>query len=172
MEKRIHKNFMMIPNKLWEALYNKPLPEQERQVWDYIYRFTTGWGCEMAELSTYIIAKDLKISDVNIRRDIRALKRKKRIIVKGKSKGIQKDFTLWTVERICSSKGKEQICSSTRANKLVLLEPKCSLIKETPKDKKKERVFSKPKDEEQMRKNRESVAGFIRGIGDLPDKKK
>ncbi len=164
MEKRIHKNFMMIPNKLWEALYNKPLPEQERQVWDYIYRFTTGWGCEMAELSTYIIAKDLKISDVNVRRDIRALKRKKRIIVKGKSKGIQKDFTLWTVERICSSKGKEQICSSTRANKLVLLEPKCSLIKETPKDKKKERVFSKPLQEKKEREPSEAREQFFKDL--------
>ncbi|GAJ12691.1 unnamed protein product, partial [marine sediment metagenome] len=141
-ESRRHKNFIMIKNKMWEAFYNKPLPEQERQVWDYIYRFTLGWGCKMKELSTYTIGKDLGIDDRCVRRVIRALKAKKRIIVKGKCKGIQEDFTLWTIGQIRPIKEVGQIRPITRTNKSVLLGQIRPLIKETLKDKKKEKGVS------------------------------
>ncbi|GAI68074.1 unnamed protein product, partial [marine sediment metagenome] len=55
---------------------------------------------------------------------------------------IQEDFKLWTIEQIRSTKEVEQIRSNTRANTLVSLEQGCSLIKETLKDKKKDRGLS------------------------------
>jgi len=161
MESRRHKNFMMVPNKLWEALYNKPLPEQERQVWDYIYRQTKGWGCEMKELSTYTIGKDLGIVDSCVRRGIRALKKKRRIVVKGKLKGIQEDINLWTLGQISPTKVLGQISPTTRTNKSVLLGQISPLIKEILKRKKKDRVLSK-KEKEEKRKADKKGLGMLK----------
>jgi len=163
---------MMIPNKMWEAFYLKPLPEQERQVWDYIYRYTVGWGGEMKEISTYTIAKDLNILDVNVRRVIRALKAKKRIIVKGKMKGIQENYNLWTLEQIRSIKKIEQIGSNTRANKLVSLEQDGSLIKDTLKDKIKEKGFSTSPGKKRKRKIPEGLKKLRKDLKKLPGRKK
>jgi len=171
MQVRRHKNFMMIKNKMWEAFYKKPLPEQERQVWDYIYRQTKGWGCDMKELSTYIIGKDLGINNRCVRRIIRALKRKKRIIVKGKLKGIQEDFKLWTLGQISPTKEVGQISPNNRTNKSVLLGQISPLIKDTLKEKKKERGLSASLREEKLKEFKKGLKMMKEAIRKVPEEK-
>ncbi|MBA7592338.1 hypothetical protein ES708_34518 [subsurface metagenome] len=88
---------MMVPNKLWEALYKIELPCQHRRVWDYIYRETKGWGIDFKEISTYEIAKELGLPGSSVRRIKRALFKMKMLVEKGNLIGIQEDFRLWEV---------------------------------------------------------------------------
>lgn len=172
MEERIHKNFMMIKNKFWEALYEIEIPCQHRRVFDYIYRQTKGWGAEYKDVSTYEIATKLGIPGSSVRRIKRALIQWKLVAKKGKLIGIQMDFTLWKVGRTSPIEKVGRTGDISRTSESVLLGPVRPLIKETLKEKKKERVFTKPKDEEDREKFRKKLHEFTEGIGNMPGLKK
>ena len=134
MRKR-HKDFMMVPNKLWEALYKKGLPRQQRQVWDYIYRQTKGWGINFKEISTYDISKELGIPGSSVRRIKRAILKMKMLVEKGDLIGIQEDFRLWEVGQKCPTKVVGQKCPNSRTKRVHLVGQKCPLIERQVKDK-------------------------------------
>lgn len=135
MRSRRNKNFMMIPNKLWEALYKKGLPRQQRQVWDYIYRKTKGWGEDFKEISTYEIAKELGLPGSSVRRIKRALLKVKMLVEKGDLIGIQEDFRLWEVGQKCPTKEVGQKCPNSRTKRVHLVGQKCPLIERKLKEK-------------------------------------
>ena len=137
MQIRRHKDFMMIPNKFWEAMYLKPLPCNERRVFDYIYRVTLGWGVKFKNISTFDISKKLGLLGSTVRKAIRALIRKRRIVKKGDMKGIQTDFTLWMVGQEIPTNEVGQERSAGRSKRVHLVGQEIPLIKDTLKDKKK-----------------------------------
>ncbi|MBA7551719.1 hypothetical protein ES705_44267 [subsurface metagenome] len=128
---------MMIPNKLWEELYLKPLPCNERRVFDYIYRYTLGWGLKFKDISTFEISKKLGLSGSTVRKVIRALIRKRRIVKNGDMKGIQTDYTLWLVGQEIPTNEVGQERSAGRSKRVHLVGQEIPLIKDTLKDKKK-----------------------------------
>ena len=134
---RRHKNFMMVPNKFWEALYIKPLPCNERRVFDYIYRYTIGWGLKFRDISTFELSKKLGLLGSTVRKAIRALIRKRRIVKNGDMKGIQTDYNLWLVGQEIPNNEVGQERSVGRSKKVHLVGQEIPLIKETLKDKKK-----------------------------------
>jgi len=95
-----NKNFMMIPNKLWEKLYEIRIPGQERRVFDYIYRQRLGYPGKPRNVSTYDISKSLGMLGCDVRDRIASLVKKKMVVRNGIFKEIQKDFTLWGVGEI------------------------------------------------------------------------
>jgi len=138
MRKR-HKNFMMVPNKLWEALYKIKLPCQHRRVWDYIYRQTKGWGIDFKEISTYEIATKIRVPGRCVRRIKGALFKMKMLDKKGDLIGIQEDFTLWKVGPGGPIKEVGPGGPINRTQGSALVGPGGPLIKDTLKEKKKDR---------------------------------
>ncbi|MBA7581099.1 hypothetical protein ES695_04845 [Candidatus Atribacteria bacterium 1244-E10-H5-B2] len=134
---RRHKNFMMVPNKFWEALYIKPLPCNERRVFDYIYRYTIGWGLKFRDISTFELSKKLGLLGSTVRKAIRALIRKRRIVKNGDMKGIQTDYNMWLVGQEIPNNEVGQERYVGRSKKVHLVGQEIPLIKETLKDKKK-----------------------------------
>jgi len=161
----------MIKNKMWEALYKIKLPCNQRRVWDYIYRQTEGWGGGMKEISTYKIAKDLRILGSTVRAIIRALIKKRMIIVKGKDKGIQTDFNLWKVGQEKPNKEVGQEKPNSRLKKVHLVGQEKPLIKETLKEKKKDRGLSASLREEKLKEFKKGLKMMKEAIGKVPDKK-
>ncbi|MBA7582169.1 hypothetical protein ES695_16960 [Candidatus Atribacteria bacterium 1244-E10-H5-B2] len=136
MRKR-NKDFMMVPNKFWEALYFKPLPCNERRVFDYIYRYTLGWGLKFKDISTFEISKKLGLLGSTVRKAIRELIRKRRIVKNGDMKGIQTDYTLWLVGQEIPTNEVGQERYAGRSKRVHLVGQEIPLIKDTLKDKKK-----------------------------------
>ncbi|MBA7553834.1 hypothetical protein ES705_46433 [subsurface metagenome] len=128
---------MMIPNKFWEALYIKPLPCNERRIWDYIYRKTVGWGLKFKDISTFEISKKLGLLGSTVRKAIRELIRKRRIVRNGDMKGIQTDYNLWLVGQEIPTNEVGQKRYTGRSKKVHLVGQKIPLLKDTLKDKKK-----------------------------------
>ncbi len=137
MGSRRHKDFMMVPNKFWEALYLKPLPCNERRVFDYIYRVTLGWGIELKYISTFEISKKLELLGSTVRKIKRALIRKRRIVKNDDMIGIQKDYTLWLVGQEIPIDVVGQERSIGRSTGVHLVGQEIPLIKETLKDRNK-----------------------------------
>ncbi|GAH92336.1 unnamed protein product [marine sediment metagenome] len=135
MRKR-HKNFMMIPNKFWEAMYLKPLQVNEGRVFDYIYRKTLGWGVRFKYISTYEISKELGMRDSTVRANKRALIKKRRILKNGDEVGIQEDYTLWLVGKEIPTKEVGKSSNINRSTDVHLVGEEKPLIKETLKDRK------------------------------------
>jgi len=166
-DSRRHKNFMMISNKFWEALYKIKLPCDHRRVFDYIYRQTKGWGADFKYISTYEIAKELELPGSSVRRIKRALIKMLILVKNGNSIGIQEDFTLWEVGLASPIKKVGPTGSINRTCRVQLLGLTGPLIKETLKEKKKERAFSKLKEEEKKEKAKEFLANYKKMVDGL-----
>jgi len=167
-----NKKFMMIPNGLWERLYEIRIPGQERRVFDYIYRQTVGYSSNPRKVSTYDIAKALGMLGCDVRDRIAALVKRKMVIRKGIFKDIQKDYTLWMVGERSPTKRGGKVPLVGRGKTPSLVGEGSPLRKETLKRKRKESVLSNVKDEDQMKKNKRMIAGFRKNIGNFPEEKK
>jgi|AntAceMinimDraft_16_1070373.scaffolds.fasta_scaffold72612_1 phage replication O-like protein O len=169
MDERM-KNFMRIPNKLWEKLYEMSIPGQERRVFDFIYRQRLGYPRHPRDVSTYSIAVALKLDDGSVRRSIRYLVENRMVFRKGKFKYIQKDFTLWGLGQECPSKVVGQECPNSRAKSEHSVGQECPLREETLKESIKKGFLSKKVDEEQQKKNEEGMRELRKSLG-IPEKR-
>jgi len=166
------KNFMMVPNKLWEKLYEMSIPGQERRVFDFIYRQRLGYPRHPRDVSTYSIAKALKIDDAHVRRSIRYLVENNMVVRNGIYKEIQKDYTLWGVgqERPTILVGQE--CPTSRPPGEYSVGQEGPLLKETLKKRIKKGFLSKKEEEEKQKGNIEGIGSILKALRKQGNKKK
>ena len=138
-----NKNFMMIPNKMWEKLYEMRIPGQARRVFDYIYRQRLGYPEYPREVSTHSITKALGIPGTEVRKLIVYLVENKMVVRNGIFKEIQKDFTLWGVAQKRATKKVAQKRALSSSPEEHSVAQKRALLKETPKDREKKGFLSK-----------------------------
>ena len=138
-----NKGFMMIPNKMWEKLYEIRIPGQERRVFDYIYRQRLGYPLQPREVSTYGISKALGMLGCDVRDRIASLVKKNMVVRNGIFKEIQKDFTLWGVAQKRATKKVAQKRALSSSPEEHSVAQKRALLKETPKDREKKGFLSK-----------------------------
>ena len=150
-----NKNFMMVPNRLWEKLYEIRVPMQQRRVFDYIYRQTIGYSDNPREVSTYNIAKALRMKSPDVRDIIAELFDKKMVIRKGIYKEIQKDYTLWMVGEGSPSKKGGKVPLVGRGKKPSLVGEGSPLVKETLKDREKKGFLTKEDIERNEKRDKE-----------------
>jgi len=164
-----NKNFMMIPNGAWEKLYEKRMPGQARRVFDYIYRKTIGYPYRPNVVTSYDIARDLKIKGPETRKQIRYLIKNRFIVRNGDYKEIQEDWTIWWVGLKSPTKVVGLKRTFSRAEEEHLVGLKSPLIKDTPKRKRKESVFTNVKDERLIEDFQKEYNNITKDIGNFPE---
>jgi len=164
-----NKNFIMFPNKAWERLYEIKVQMQERRVFDYIFRQTEGYPDNPRDVSTYNIAKALKLDDANVRRSIRWLVKHQMVVRRGIFKDIQKDFALWGVGHRRPTKYQVKGDLLGRSQSAHSVGHRRPLLKETPKDREKKGVLSNVRDEELVENFNKYYDNITKDIGNFPE---
>ena len=159
-----NKNFMMIPNKMWEKLYEMRIPGQARRVFDYIYRQRLGYPEYPREVSTHSITKALGIPGTEVRKLIVYLVENKMVVRNGIFKEIQKDFTLWGVGHTGPTNKVGQEGPISRPPGAYLVGHTGPLLKETLKEREKKGFFSKQEEEEKQKIRMEGIRSLRRNI--------
>ena len=159
-----NKGFMMIPNKMWEKLYEIRIPGQERRVFDYIYRQRLGYPLQPREVSTYGISKALGMLGCDVRDRIASLVKKNMVVRNGIFKEIQKDFTLWGVGEISPTIKQGENALVGRENTPHSVGEGSPLLKETLKEREKKGFFSKQEEEEKQKIRMEGIRSLRRNI--------
>ena len=172
MERKIEYVFTPVPRIVMKKLFKSNLTIYENRVLRFVFHKLYDWGHKEDTIGIDQIARATGISKRNVSKTLLSLKLRHIITREGCITGITEDIVGWNV----TSTEKYILSTSTEKEKYFPGDVKVTstgkTTKETPKEIKKERVFSKPKDEEQMRKNKEHIAEFTKDIGNLPGLKK
>ena len=168
MGRKIKYEFTALPNKMYEALIKLKLPLYDRAVFDTIARQTFGYHLPERWIAWSVFVEMTGIDKRHISRSIQSLIRKGIIAKDGKIYSIQPDLSKWEGVPLQAHLGVCPLEAHPDTSTGTLNVPVEAQTKESLKESFKERVFSKTKDEEQMRKNKERVAGMISNIKNMP----
>jgi len=159
------KNFMRIPNKMWERLYKIKVPMQQRRVFDYIYRQTIGYPIHPRKVQTAEIARDLGIDSADVRDLLVELEGKNMTVRNGKYKEIKKDYTLWGVGEHSPTNKQGNNPLVDRGKTPHSVGEDSPTVKETLKKNKKKGIFSKKVGEKQQESNERNSTKLRESLG-------
>jgi len=167
-----NKGFMMIPNKMWEKLYEIRVPMQQRRVFDYIYRQTIGYPIHPRNVSTFDIAETLGIDSADVRDLVVELVKKNMVVRNGIYKEIMKDYTLWMVGEPSPTikQGKAPLVS--RGKTPCSVGEDSPLRKETLKEKEKKDFLSKKVREKKRKEMENGKKMFLEAINKPEEREK
>ena len=166
------KPYTQFDNDLLAALLLINTTKRKLKIMLTMVRLTDGFHKDGNRVPLSTIMFWTRIAKGNASKPFNELIKDKMLTRDGDNISIQKDIYKWkgVIDLITSNR------LSKRQLKVIGLDPKKVInsdpYKETPKEKLKRKVFSKPQDKEQMRKNKERIAGMVSDIKIMPGLKK
>jgi len=172
MERKIEYVFTPVPRIVMKKLFKSNLTIYENRVLRFVFHKLYDWGHKEDTIGIDQIARATGISKRNVSKTLLSLKLRHIITREGCITGITEDIIGWNV----TSTEKYILSTSTEKEKYFPVDAKVTstgkTTKETPKEIKKERVFSKPPGGKKEREVPEGLKTLMKDIGNMPGIKK